>query len=140
MVHETDSGLVVDGPLPPLAIPTTLQGSLLARLDGLSTTREVAQIGAATGREFDHQLVAVVAGLPEAQLQAALSQLEAAGLVFRRGSPPEAVRHSAVIGGSENRIGAGACAKAFRTLRTTSRSFRRVLGIIPIANARWLLA
>jgi hypothetical protein len=91
LVHETDSGLVVDGPLPPLAIPTTLQGSLLARLDRLSTTREVAQIGAAIGREFNHHLVAVVAGLPEAQLQAALSQLEAAGLIFRRGGPPEAV-------------------------------------------------
>ena len=90
LVHETDSGLVVDGPLPPLAIPTTLQGSLLARLDRLSTTREVAQIGAAIGREFNHHLVAVVAGLPEAQLQAALSQLEAAGLIFRRGGPPEA--------------------------------------------------
>jgi predicted ATPase len=91
LLRETDGGLVVDGLLPPLAIPTTLQGSLLARLDRLSTTREVAQIGAAIGREFDHQLVAVVAGLPEAQLQAARSQLEAAGLVFRRGSPPEAV-------------------------------------------------
>jgi hypothetical protein len=81
----------VDGALPPLAIPTTLQGSLLARLDRLSATREVAQIGAAIGREFDYQLVAAVAGLPEAQLRNALSQLESAGLVFRRGSPPEAV-------------------------------------------------
>ena len=91
LLRETDSGLVIDGALPPLAIPTTLQGSLLARLDRLSTTREVAQISAAIGREFDYELLAAVAGFAEAQLQAALSQLEASGLVFRRGSPPEAV-------------------------------------------------
>jgi predicted ATPase/class 3 adenylate cyclase len=91
LLRETDGGLVADGPLPPLAIPTTLQGSLLARLDRLSTTREVAQIGAAIGREFDYSLLAAVADLTEAQLQAALAQLESAGLIFRRGSPPEAV-------------------------------------------------
>jgi len=91
LLCETPGELVADGPLPPLAIPTTLQGSLLARLDRLSTTREVAQIGAAIGREFGYELLAAVAGLPEAGLQAALSQLEAAGLVFRRGNPPEAV-------------------------------------------------
>ena len=91
LLRETHGELVADGPLLPLAIPTTLQGSLLARLDRLSTTREVAQIGAAIGREFSYELLAAVAGLLEAELQAALSQLEAAGLVFRRGNPPEAV-------------------------------------------------
>lgn len=90
LLRETDGGLVVDGPLSPLAIPTTLQGSLLARLDRLSTTREVAQIGAAIGREFDYSLLAAVAGLREAQLEPALAQLESVGLVFRRGRPPEA--------------------------------------------------
>jgi hypothetical protein len=73
-----------------LAIPTTLQGSLLARLDRLAATREVAQIGAAIGREFDYELLSEVAGLPDTQLRHSLSQLEAAGLVFRRGAPPEA--------------------------------------------------
>jgi len=91
LLRETHGELVAGGPLPPLAIPTTLQGSLLARLDRLSTTREVAQIGAAIGREFGYELLAAVAGRLEAELQAALSQLEAAGLVFRRGNPPEAV-------------------------------------------------
>jgi hypothetical protein len=89
--RDAQGQLVVDGALAPLAIPTTLQGSLLARLDRLSTTREVVQVGAAIGREFDYNLLAAVARLPQAQLQAALSQLEAAGLVFRRGRPPEAV-------------------------------------------------
>ena len=91
LLHGADGRLVADGPLPPLAIPTTLQGSLLARLDRLSATREVAQIGSAIGREFDYQLLAAVAVLPDTQLLEALSQLEAAGLIFRRGSPPEAV-------------------------------------------------
>ena len=91
LLREAEGQLVADGALPPLAIPTTLQGSLLARLDRLSATREVAQIGSAIGREFDYQLLAAVAGLPEAQLRHALSQLVAAGLVFRRGSPPESV-------------------------------------------------
>jgi class 3 adenylate cyclase len=90
LLREADGRLVLDGPLPPLAIPTTLQGSLLARLDRLAATREVAQIGAAIGREFDYELLSEVAGLPDTQLRHSLSQLEAAGLVFRRGAPPEA--------------------------------------------------
>jgi predicted ATPase len=90
LLREVDGQLVLEGPLPPLAIPTTLQGSLLARLDRLSATREVAQIGAAIGREFAYELLIAVAGLPDSQLRHALSQLEAAGLLFRRGSPPEA--------------------------------------------------
>ena len=90
LLREVDGQLVPEGPLPPLAIPTTLQGSLLARLDRLAATREVAQIGAAIGREFDYELLTAVEGLPDAQLRHALSRLEAAGLIFRRGSPPEA--------------------------------------------------
>ena len=43
---------VLDGPLPPLAIPTSLHASLMARLDRLASVRQVAQIGAAFGRWF----------------------------------------------------------------------------------------
>ena len=63
------------------AIPTTLQGSLLARLDRLGGTREVTQFGAAIGREFEYGLLAAIADLPEVRLCAGLSELEAAGLV-----------------------------------------------------------
>ena len=91
LLRDAEGQLVMDGPMPPIAIPTTLQGSLLARLDRLSATREVAQIGSAIGREFDYELLAAVADLPATRLLEALSQLEAAGLIFRRGSPPEAV-------------------------------------------------
>jgi tetratricopeptide (TPR) repeat protein len=90
LLRDAGGHLVLEGPLPPLAIPTTLQGSLLARLDRLAAAREVAQIGAAIGREFDYPLLAAVADLPDTQVRQALSQLEAAGLVFRRGVPPEA--------------------------------------------------
>src|SRR5262245_46727776 len=49
---ENGEGYRLDGPLPPLAIPETLQDSLMARLDRLAPVREIAQIGAAIGREF----------------------------------------------------------------------------------------
>jgi class 3 adenylate cyclase/predicted ATPase len=78
------------GPLPSLAIPLTLHDSLMARLDRLAPVKEVAQIGACIGREFDHQLLAAVVSLPEAELTEALDRLVAAELVFRRGSPPRA--------------------------------------------------
>jgi class 3 adenylate cyclase/tetratricopeptide (TPR) repeat protein len=79
---------VLAGPLPPLAIPATLHDSLMARLDRLAPVKEVAQIGACIGREFDHELLAAVVSLPEAELQAALDRLVAAELVFRRGVAP----------------------------------------------------
>ena len=78
------------GPLPPLAIPSTLHDSLLARLDRLAPVKEIAQIGAAIGREFSYALLAAVADRPEPDLQAALDQLVSSELVFRRGVPPDA--------------------------------------------------
>ena len=64
LLRETTDRYVLDGPLPPLAIPTTLQDSLMARLDRLSPVKDVAQIGAAIGREFSHALIAAVAAFP----------------------------------------------------------------------------
>ena len=56
-LKEQDGAYVLDGPLPPLAIPTTLQDSLMARLDRLAPVKEVAQIGACIGREFSFELL-----------------------------------------------------------------------------------
>ena len=81
---------VLDGPLPPLAIPTTLQASLVARLDRLASVKDVAQIGAAIGREFSHELIAAVSALAPMDLDAALERLTASGLISRRGTPPDA--------------------------------------------------
>ena len=93
-----ESGLLVedtgryrlDSPLPPLAIPATLQDSLMARLDRLAPVKEVAQIGAAIGRDFSYTLLRCVAGRDDLALSAALGQLEEAELLLRRGTPPEA--------------------------------------------------
>src|SRR6516225_1077267 len=78
------------GPLPPFAIPATLQDSLAARLDRLAPVKEIAQIGAAIGREFSYPLLRAVAGRDEPALRAALAQLEEAELLFRSGMPPDA--------------------------------------------------
>jgi class 3 adenylate cyclase/predicted ATPase/ABC-type transport system involved in cytochrome c biogenesis ATPase subunit len=88
---ENAEGYRLDGPLPPLAIPETLQDSLMARLDRLAPVREIGQIGAAIGREFSYSLLRVLVGRDETALKNALAQLEQAELVFRRGEPPEAV-------------------------------------------------
>jgi class 3 adenylate cyclase/tetratricopeptide (TPR) repeat protein len=90
LLRDTGDRYVLDGPLPPLAIPATLHDSLMARLDRLAPVKEIAQIGACIGREFDHGLLSAVVPLPEADLMAALDRLVAAELVFRRGIPPAA--------------------------------------------------
>jgi predicted ATPase len=82
---------VLDRALPPLAIPTTLHDSLMARLDRLDSVKRVAQIGAAIGREFSYTLLRIVSGLDEDELQAALGRLVASELVFQRGTPPDVV-------------------------------------------------
>jgi predicted ATPase len=97
----TDAGdrYAVMGPVAALAIPTSLHASLLARLDRLAPTREVAQIGAALGRQFSHELISAVAQMPQHQVDDALAQLVQAELMFRRGTPPDAeytFKHSLV--------------------------------------------
>jgi class 3 adenylate cyclase len=77
-------------PSPTLAVPTSLQASLMARLDRLGPAKQVAQIVAAIGREFSHALLAAVVQKPEPELGAALDRLVAAGLLFRQGVPPHA--------------------------------------------------
>ena len=77
-------------PSPALAVPASLHASLMARLDRLGAAKEVAQIGAAIGREFSHALLAAVARKPEAELGSALDRLLAAGLLFSQGVPPHA--------------------------------------------------
>ena len=62
----------------------------MARLDRLGPAKEVAQIGAAIGREFSHALIAAVARKSDAELRSALDRLIEAGLLFRQGLPPHA--------------------------------------------------
>jgi class 3 adenylate cyclase/predicted ATPase len=78
-------------PLSSLAIPATLHDSLVARLDRLASIKQIAQIGAALGREFSYRLLAAVAPITGAPLGAALTQLGAAELIFARGEPPDSI-------------------------------------------------
>src|SRR5215510_3308220 len=74
-----------------MAVPATLHASLMARLDRLgAAAKEIAQLGAAIGREFSYNLLAVTAQRTEADLRQAVGRLVDAGLVFQRGTPPEA--------------------------------------------------
>ena len=77
-------------PSPALAVPASLHASLMARLDRLGSAKEIAQIGAAIGREFPHAVLAAVVRKPEAELVSTLDRLIAAGLLFRQGVPPHA--------------------------------------------------
>ena len=74
----------LEGPLPPLAIPSTLQGSLMARLDRLAAVKEIAQIGAAIAREFSYSLLHAVVDSDEASLKGALAQLEESSWCFAK--------------------------------------------------------
>jgi class 3 adenylate cyclase/predicted ATPase len=73
-----------------VTIPATLRDSLMARLDRFPAAKEIAQIGAAVGREFSYELIAAVAPHTETDLDSALAQLTESGLAFRLGTPPEA--------------------------------------------------
>ena len=77
-------------PSPALAVPASLHASLMARLDRLGPAKEVAQIGAAIGREFSHALLAAVVRKTETELGSSLDRLIRAGLLFRKGVPPHA--------------------------------------------------
>ncbi|MBI3797962.1 MAG: AAA family ATPase [Deltaproteobacteria bacterium] len=90
LLTATDDRYELQGPLPPLAIPSTLQDSLMARLDRLTTTREIAQVGATLGREFSYELLHAVSPLDEVTLQQGLQQLVEAELLYQHGLPPQA--------------------------------------------------
>ena len=88
---ERGGEIAASVPLAGLGVPATLQASLMARLDRLGpAAKGVAQTGAAIGREFSYELVASIGELAEERLQDALQRLVDAGLVFQRGTPPEA--------------------------------------------------
>ncbi len=90
LLREGEDGYELSGPLLPLAIPTTLQDSLMARLDRLSGVKQVAQTGAVLGRAFSFELLQAVAGLPAEALERDLARLVSSALLFQRGRPPKA--------------------------------------------------
>lgn len=86
VLTQQDGRWVLDGPLPPLAIPATLKDSLRARLDQLSSVRDVCQTAAVIGRDFSFELLAGVTGRDADQLRRDLTQLVDASLMFRHGA------------------------------------------------------
>jgi predicted ATPase len=99
LLHEREDRFELRGSLPVHTIPASLHDSLLARLDRLAPVKDVAQLAACLGRDFEHAILAAVSPLPEAELVAALDRLLASELIFRRGAPPEATysfKHSLV--------------------------------------------
>jgi predicted ATPase len=91
LLREDGDRYVLEGPLPPLAIPTSLHASLLARLDRLGSARNVAQIGATFGRWFRYSSLCTASGLSEDELRFSLGRLVAAGLLVQSGAPPDVV-------------------------------------------------
>ena len=90
VLQEQPEHYQLAGPLATVAIPTTLQDALMARLDRLPTVREVAQLGAVLGREFTYEMLQALAGVEESTLQDGLAQLVGAELLYQRGRPPRA--------------------------------------------------
>jgi len=90
LLQERAGRYELTGPLPPLAIPTTLHDSLMARLDRLAAVKAIAQLGATLGREFSYALLHAVSPWDEASLQRGLHQLVEAELLYQQGLPPQA--------------------------------------------------
>jgi class 3 adenylate cyclase/predicted ATPase/energy-coupling factor transporter ATP-binding protein EcfA2 len=89
-LKEAGDHFVLSGATIPLAIPSTIQDSLTARLDRLDAIKDVAQIGACVGRSFDYRLMAAITNFEENRLTDILRKLEDSELIFRRGVPPDA--------------------------------------------------
>ena len=88
LLKEEEDRYTLTGNISLHAIPSTLQDSLMARLDRLAPVKEVAQIGAAVGRKFSLELIRVVVDKPADVVDQALEQLVEAELIIKRGSAP----------------------------------------------------
>ena len=73
----------------PLALPSTLNELLMAKLDSLSDTSDVIPVCAAIGRTFNFRLLAIVSGIAEDRLQAILERLVQAQILVQHRKGPE---------------------------------------------------
>jgi class 3 adenylate cyclase/tetratricopeptide (TPR) repeat protein len=90
LLIEKDGRLELRGRVSELSIPSTLQGSLMARLDRHETAKRVAQLAATLGRTFPYDLIEAVSDIGVADLRRGLAQLADAEVLFQRGTPPDA--------------------------------------------------
>ena len=99
ILKETHEHYELTGPASKLAIPSTLQDSLMARLDRLGPGKELAQLSATLGREFSYNILDAVTSNNYENLAIKLSQLVSKELLYQRGLPPSAsytFRHALV--------------------------------------------
>lgn len=89
-LQEQAEGYALTASLQTLPIPTTLQDSLMARLDRLGSAKAVAQLGATIGRQFAYGVLQAVAPGEDAALQQDVARLVAGDLLQQRGVPPHA--------------------------------------------------
>lgn len=87
---EKEDRFELQGQLSALAIPSTLQDSLVSRLDKMSDGKHIAQLGATIGRDFSYQLIATVAQMDEEELQSNLNKLVEAEILIQTGLVTEA--------------------------------------------------
>jgi class 3 adenylate cyclase/predicted ATPase len=90
LLQEREDRYALTGPLPPLAIPATLQDALMARMDRLGEGKAVAQLGAVLGRTFTYELLRAVAPLDELAVWRGLVQLVKAEVLYQHGVSPQA--------------------------------------------------
>jgi class 3 adenylate cyclase/predicted ATPase len=88
-LKEHDENYEVTGSIPSLAIPSSIQDSLMARLDRLAPVREVAQLSSTLGREFSYEMLSEVSSMDDDTLRDSLSQLVDVEILYQQGIPPE---------------------------------------------------
>jgi hypothetical protein len=141
LVQEQAGRYVLTGLLPPLAIPSSLHDSLMARLDRLSTARELVQLGAVLGREFAYDLLQAVAPVYERTLQQGLAQLVGAELVYQRGLPPRSriQGSSGTVKAFHNRLPPASLQDEGRLGRRTTVWLDLLVHLVPLAlwGERW---
>jgi class 3 adenylate cyclase/predicted ATPase len=93
LLAEKHDAFTVKGPLKELPIPDSLHALLMERVDRLGPAKDIAQTGAAIGREFSFELLQATVEMPDSQLRQALDRLVASGLIFQEGEIPLATYH-----------------------------------------------
>jgi predicted ATPase len=87
IIEKKEDGYRLAKDISSIAIPSTIQDVILARVDTLSQeAKEVLQTGSVIEREFSHSLIHEVTRLPEQQLLSHLSALKDSELLYERGS------------------------------------------------------
>src|SRR5205085_6402378 len=74
-LEERDQHWLLRGSNSPLSIPSSVQGSLMARLDKVGWAKELAQVLSVLGRVVSHVMAAAVCELPGRKLQDGLDLL-----------------------------------------------------------------